>query len=60
MKILQALGWGLFILMLQFLVPKIFSGLQDTLLAFFNALQSALAVGNSSMKAGVLTPFVRR
>jgi hypothetical protein len=54
MKILRVLGFGLLIIMLKFLVPEIFSGLQNTLLVFFDTIQTVLGSARSSMTAGFI------
>jgi hypothetical protein len=72
MKILRAVGLGITIIMLQFLVPRIFSGFENTLLAFFSTLQASLGmaqrgmqalssspVENLSGQAGTLFPLIR-
>jgi hypothetical protein len=53
MKILRAIGWGLLIIILKFLTPKIFSGLENTLLVFFEAAQGILSGSKSSLTAGL-------
>ena len=57
MKILRVLGLGLLIIMLKFLVPEIFSGFQNMLLAFFGTLQTILGKADTSMTANALMPF---
>ncbi|MES3004739.1 MAG: hypothetical protein V4690_01345 [Patescibacteria group bacterium] len=54
MKILRVVGWALAIIMLKFLVPRIFSGFENTLLAFFETIQTILASSKSSMTAGIV------
>ena len=54
MNILRVLGLGLLIIMLKFLVPEIFSGIQNTLLVFFETIQTILASSRESMTAGVI------
>ena len=56
MKILRALGFGLALIILRFLMPDIFLALEKTLLLFFDVLQTGLSVGKNSMSAGVLLP----
>lgn len=46
MKILSVFGWGLLIIILKFLVPKLFTGLENTLLVFFETVQNVLATGS--------------
>ena len=50
------MGLGLLIITLKFLVPKIFMGLENTLLVFFETIQTILAHGKSSMTAGLVLP----
>lgn len=57
MGILRVLGFALLIITLKFLVPKIFTGLENTLLAFFEVLQTVFASSKSSMTAGFLPSF---
>jgi hypothetical protein len=57
MGILKALGFALLIITLKFLVPKIFTGLENTLLAFFDVLQTIFATSKSSMTAGFIPSF---
>ena len=54
MKILRVIGLGLAIVMLKFLVPRIFAGLENTLLTFFETLQTILAFRASVLPAGVV------
>jgi hypothetical protein len=54
MKILRVLGFGLAIVMFKFLVPQIFAGLQNVLLAFFDTLETVMASAKSSMTAGLI------
>ena len=56
MKILRVMGLVLLIITLKFLVPKIFMGLENTLLVFFETIQTILAHGKSSMTAGLVLP----
>jgi hypothetical protein len=51
MKILRAVGLGITIIMLQFLVPRLFAGFENTLLAFFDTLQSTLGLAKHGMQA---------
>lgn len=51
MKILSAIGWGIAIIVLKFLVPTIFAGIQNTLLMFFNTLQAVLGMAELGMQA---------
>lgn len=54
MKIFKVFSLGLLIVMLQFLVPEIFSGFENTLLVFFETIQSVLASSQSAMTAGFI------
>lgn len=56
MKIFSVFGLGLLIVMLQFLVPEIFTGLENTLLVFFQTIQTILASSQSAMTAGFIPP----
>ncbi len=58
MKILRAVGLGITIIMLQFLVPRLFAGFENTLLAFFNTLQATLGLAEHGMQAGTLFPLI--
>lgn len=53
MKILQVVGVGLAIIMLKFLAPPVYDGLENTILAFFGALQGILALNPGFMPANV-------
>lgn len=61
MKILRAVGLGLTIIMLQFLVPRIFAGFENTLLMFFGTLQTSLGLANQGMQgqAGAIFPLIK-
>jgi hypothetical protein len=52
MKIMRAVGLGLLIITLKFLVPRIFAGIENTLLSFFDTLQFALGTTKGAMQAG--------
>lgn len=54
MSIFKVFSLGLLIVMLQFLVPEIFSGFEKTLLVFFGTIQSILASSQSAMTAGFI------
>jgi len=56
MKILRAIGFGLAIIILMFLMPSVFHALEQTLLQFFSVLQMLLLKGESTLSAGVLLP----
>jgi hypothetical protein len=51
MKILRAIGLGLTIIMLKFLVPKIFTGFENMLLTFFDTLTLVLGQTQNAMNA---------
>jgi hypothetical protein len=53
MKILRVVGLGLAIVMLKFLVPRVFAGIENTLLAFFDVIQSVLATNRGFLPASV-------
>ena len=44
MRIFRAFGLGILILLLQFLVPNIFVGFEDTTVLLFETLQAGLEV----------------
>jgi hypothetical protein len=46
MGIFRALGLGLAIIIIRFLVPELFDVIKDTLLLFFDVLQGILSLGN--------------
>lgn len=57
MKILRVVGLGLAIIMLKFLVPKIFVGIENMLLAFFDSLTSIFSRVDGIVKTnGLATP----
>jgi hypothetical protein len=56
MSIFKVVSLGLLIVMLQFLIPEIFSGFQNTLLVFFKTIQTAMATSQSAMTAGFIPP----
>ncbi len=56
MKIFGAIGLGLGIIILRFLVPDIFHALEKTFLLFFHILQTALTLADGSMSAGTFLP----
>jgi len=58
MKILRVVGFGLLIVMLKFLVPTVFAGLESTLLVFFETIRTILASSKGSMTAGFNLPVV--
>jgi len=57
MKILRAVGLGITIIILQFLVPKAFNSFENTLLVFFDTLQYALTLAQHGMQAGAAFPL---
>jgi hypothetical protein len=57
MKIRSVVGLGLGIIMVKFLVPKIFSGFENTLSAFFDLAQSIFVRGsNTASGIGGISP----
>jgi len=58
MKILRVVGFGLSIVMLKFLVPSVFAGLENTLLVFLETIRTVLASSRESMTAGFNLPVV--
>jgi len=56
MKILRVVGLGILIIMLKFLVPRIFAGFESTLLALFDSMQSILGTAKSAAQIGSITP----
>lgn len=54
MKMLRVVGLGLAIIMLKFLVPRVFAGIENTLLAFLDALQQILAMNKEFVPASVI------
>ena len=52
------MGLGLAIIMLQFLVPRVFTGAENTLLAFFESLQSILSMSGEGMLPASVLPGV--
>jgi hypothetical protein len=53
MKILRVVGLGLAIIMLKFLVPTVFHGIENTFLSFLHTLDTIFSVTNGSLEAGV-------
>jgi hypothetical protein len=53
MKILRAVGVGMLIIVLKFLAPPVYQGLEDTLLAFFGTIQKILAFNQGMLPANV-------
>lgn len=60
MGILRAIGLGIGIIVLKLLMPDVFEGLEDTLIAFFHVLKESLALGSDSLHntAGIGFPRV--
>ena len=60
MKIFRAIGFGLALVIIRLAMPEVFEALEDTLLEFFNFLQTVLSFGDQSfengMRANILTP----
>lgn len=54
MKILRVVGFGLAIVMLKFLVPRIFLGFESTVIAFLKALENAVSLNQESLPASVV------
>jgi hypothetical protein len=52
MKILRVIGFGLLIITIKFLTPKIFSGIENTLLVFFDSMQTVLEKTSATQTAG--------
>lgn len=52
MKILRVVGFGLAIIMLKFLVPTVFHGIENVLLTFFDTLGAILSRVDGSLQAG--------
>lgn len=57
MPIFRAFGLGIAILMLQLLVPVIFSQLQDTIIAFLKAGEISANVGSQIAATAGALPF---
>lgn len=66
MKILRAVGLAIAIISLQFLVPRLFAGFENTLMMFFSAMQTMLGLAQFGMQtglsaqAGSLFPLIRQ
>lgn len=50
MKIFRVVGLGLFILMLQFFVPRVFFAIEDTLVLFLDTTQQGLEVTANALE----------
>lgn len=53
MGIRNALGFGIAIILLKFLIPKIFAGMEMTLLSLFDVINLVLTNAKESVTAGV-------
>lgn len=51
MKILGAIGLGLTIIILKFLMPQVFHGIENTLVSFFTLLEGVLTKGQTALNA---------
>lgn len=49
MKIFRVIGLGLAIIIIRYLMPDLFHAIENTLLVFFDALQSVLSVGKDNL-----------
>jgi hypothetical protein len=59
MKIMRVLGLAALIIVLKFLVPRLFVGFENALLAFFDVFQVVFARGKDSLGAtSAASPFV--
>jgi hypothetical protein len=58
MKILRVVGLGLAIIMLKFLVPRVFAGIENTLLVFFDALQGIVSHANRGFLPASVIPSI--
>lgn len=58
MKILRVAGFGLALIMLKFLLPRVFAGAENTLLSFFDALQSVLDIAGTGVLPASVLPGV--
>lgn len=52
----KVVGLVMTIVVLKFLLPAVFAGAENTLLVFFQTIQTILATSKSSMTAGFITP----
>lgn len=57
MKIFRALGLGLAIVMLKFLMPPVFEGLEDALVALFQTVQHVSEIGRDISVGSVAVPM---
>jgi len=51
MRILRVAGFGLALVMLRFLLPRVFHGLENTLVMFFSVLEDGLALGSKAVSS---------
>lgn len=58
MKINRVVGFALLLVVLKFLVPQIFGGIQNVLLSLFSALQFAMQTSKGVMQAGAGSGFM--
>lgn len=49
MKILRVVGFGLALVTLRFLLPRVFHGFEDTLVSFFDVIQDSLALSSKAI-----------
>lgn len=52
MRFWKAIGLGIGLLVIRVLMPEVFTGIEDTLLALFSALRDALALSSKAMHTG--------
>ncbi|MES2087428.1 MAG: hypothetical protein V4467_00350 [Patescibacteria group bacterium] len=59
MKILRAVGFGFLIIILQLLVPRMFSSFEDVVVTTFQTAQVIMSVSSGAVKSGTypLLPF---
>lgn len=60
MKILRVVGWAMAIITLKFLIPRVFDGFENTLVLFFDTIQSVLKGDGSGMLALPVAPTIGR
>jgi len=58
MGIFRAIGLGLVIIILKFLMPVVFAGLENTLVVFFDTTQSVLLRSQAVVQTGSVIPNV--
>ncbi|MDD4803611.1 MAG: hypothetical protein PHN69_00330 [Candidatus Pacebacteria bacterium] len=49
MKIFRVVGFGLAIIIIRYLMPDLFHAIENTLLVFFDTLQSVLSVSKNNL-----------